>query len=102
MAAVRFHWIRVGVAILAAEIVPILLLVLIVVIYGAIRQPESPSPEEFAPLAGNWVGPLGGFAATLLFAWWAARRTTNQLAHGLAVGVGTAVLDFSLGMLMTG
>jgi len=99
----RFRWGRIVLAVLAAEALPIVLLVLVVVVYSAIRPAGSRSPEEFAPLAGNWVGPIGGFLATWLFAWWAARRAPpRQLAHGAAVGVGTAVLDFSLGMLLGG
>jgi hypothetical protein len=99
----RFRWGRIVLAVLAAEALPILLLVAIVVVYSAIRPAGLRSPEEFAPLAGNWVGPIGGFLATLLFAWWAARRAPQrQLAHGAAVGVLTAVLDFSLGMLLGG
>ena len=99
----RFNWIRVVVAVILAELLPLLLLVAIVSVYSLIRQKESLSPEEFAPLAGNWVGPIGGFLATLLFAWWAARRALEQrFMHGTAVGVGTAVLDLGLGILLGG
>jgi hypothetical protein len=99
----RFSWGRIVLAVIAAEAAPILLLVLVVVGYGVIRPADSRSPEEFAPLAGNWVGPIGGFLATLLFAWWAARRAPQRpLAHGAAVGVGTALLDFILGLLLGG
>jgi hypothetical protein len=99
----RFSRMRVVVAVVLAEALPILLLVAIVVIYGIVRQKDSLSPEEFAPLAGNWVGPIGGFFATLLFAWWAARRAQkHRVVHGTVVGAGTAVLDFGLGMLLAG
>src|SRR5271166_3208285 len=98
-----FNWIRVVVAVILAELIPILLLVAIVAVYGVIRQAESLSPNEFAPLAGTWVGPIGGFLATLLFAWWAARRAPKQrVVHGTAVGVGTALLDLGLGILLGG
>jgi hypothetical protein len=99
----RIRWGRILLAIIAAEAVPILLLVLVVVVYSAIRPAGSQSPEAFAPQAGMWVGPIGGFLATLLFSWWAARRAQpRQLVHGAAVGLGTAVLDFSLGVLLGG
>jgi hypothetical protein len=76
---------------------------LIVVVYGVIRQTESLSPAEFAPLAGMWVGPIGGFLATLLVAWWAARRDPEQkVMHGTAFGVGTALLDLGLDILRAG
>ncbi len=98
-----FNRIRVFVAVIVAEMLPILLLFVIVFIYGFIRQKESLSPHDFAPLAGNWVGPIGGFLATLLFAWWAARRATERkFLHGTAVGVGTALLDLGLGILLAG
>jgi hypothetical protein len=99
----RFHWIRVVVAVILAEMLPILLLFAIVGVYDVTRRPESLSPEEFAPRAGNWVGPIGGFLATLLFAWWAARRVPEQrFVHGTAVGLGTALVDLGLGILLVG
>ena len=99
----KLNWLRIVLAVIAAEALPILLLVLVVVVYGFVRQSNSPTPEKFAPMAGNWVGPIGGFIATFLFAWWAARRTPERaLAHGVAVGVGAALLDFGVGTLLGG
>jgi len=108
MAAVsgRLKWSRLVVAVVLAEVLPILVLVAVVFAYSltpASRQPGALSPEAFAPVAGNWVGPIAGFLATLLFAWWAARRAGERpLAHGIAVGVGTALLDLGLGLLLGG
>ena len=107
MTSIRsFRWRRVLTAIVAAELLPILLLVAIVVVYGLVSdesQPDTMTPEEFAPMAGNWVGPIGGFLATMLLSWWAARVIAERpLSHGIAVGVGTAMLDLSLGLLMGG
>jgi hypothetical protein len=99
----RFHWVRVVLAVLVAEAVPILALVLVVVVYGMTRRPESPTPEEFAPRAGNWVGPIGGFLATWLCAWWVAKRASNRpLLHGMAVGAGAALVDVGLATLIGG
>jgi hypothetical protein len=99
----RLNWLRIIIAVIAAEALPILLLVLVVVVYGLIRQADSPTPEEFAPVAGNWVGPIGGFVATLLLAWRVARRALERpIAHGVAVGVGTAMLDLALAALLSG
>ena len=98
-----FRWIRVVVAVILAETLPILLLVAIVVIYSGIRQTGSLTPDAFAPLAGNWVGPIGGFLATFLFASWAARRApVRKFAHGVTVGMGTALLDLCLSILLGG
>lgn len=102
----KFRWMRVLAAIIIAELLPILLLVAIVVMYGIVSdQTElgSMTPEEFAPLAGNWVGPIGGFLAAMFMAWWAARVITEgALWHGIAVGTGTGLVDLSLGLLMGG
>lgn len=99
----RLNWVRIVLAVVAAEALAILLLVMVVVVYSFTSQTGSLSPEEFAPIAGNWVGPIGGFLATLLCGWWAARRALGrQITHGAAVGVGTALLDLSLGMLLGG
>lgn len=96
-------WTRITLAVVAAEALPVLLLVLVVVVYGLARREGSRPPEEFAPAAGNWVGPIGGFVATLLMARWAARGATGRpLAHGAAVGVGTALLDVALALLLGG
>lgn len=94
------HWLRISLAIMAAEAVPIVLLILIVVCYSATPQAATRSPEEFAPVAGNYVGPIGGFFSVLFFAWWAARpASSRQIAHGAAVGIGTALVDFTIGMM---
>jgi hypothetical protein len=102
----NFRWLRVLAAIIVAELLPVLLLVAVVVVYGLVSdqtQPDSMTPDEFAPIAGNWVGPIGGFFATMFLSWWAARVITERkLSHGIAVGVGTAMLDLSLGLLMGG
>ena len=102
----KFRWIRVLVAIVIAELLPILILVTIVAVYGAVSdqtQPDAITPEEFAPIAGNWVGPIGGFVATMLLSWWAGRVTPARgLSYGIAVGAGTALLDLSLALSMGG
>lgn len=99
----RLHWLRIVVAVIVAESLPILLLILVVVVYGFTRQPDSLSPEQFAPLAGNWVGPLGGFLATLLCAHHVARSAPGRrMAHGVVIGVGTALVDIGLALLLEG
>lgn len=99
----RLSWGRIVLAVVAAEVLPILALVAVVMVYGLARAANSPTPEEFAPIAGNWVGPIGGFLATILLAHWGARRAPSRpLAHGLAIGVGTALLDFALGISLGG
>ena len=102
----KFRWMRVLVAIVVAELLPILLLVAIVMVYAFVSdqtQPDSMTPDEFAPIAGNWVGPIGGFIATMCLSWWAARVVPKRaISHAFAVGMGTAMFDFSLAMLIGG
>jgi fructose-specific phosphotransferase system IIC component len=100
--SIKLRWLRVAIAVFSAEALPVLALVGVVVVYGFMRKENSLTPEEFAPLAGNWVGPIGGFIATFSMAWWAARTAHGlQVKHGLAVGVGTALLDLSLALAMS-
>jgi hypothetical protein len=95
-----FKWLRVAAAAFLAELLPLLLLLAIVEVYNAFRQEDSLPPEAFAPLAGNWVGPIGGFLATFLFAWWCAGRAPNRkLLHGIVVGIGTSLLDIGILLL---
>jgi hypothetical protein len=99
----RLKWAGIVGAVIAAEVLPVLALVAVVLVYGFVRKPDSLSPEQFAPAAGAWIGPIGGFLATLAFARWAARRAPQRrMAHGTAVGVGTALLDFGTAILLTG
>jgi hypothetical protein len=102
----KFRWRRVLVAIFFAELLPILLLVAIVMVYAFVSdqtQSDSMNPEEFAPIAGNWVGPIGGFFATMCLSIWAAWVVPKRaFSYGLAVGAGTAMLDFSLAVLVGG
>ena len=101
----KFKFLRVVLAVAAAEAIPVVLLIIVVVIYSALGfadQPNGLSPEEFAPVAGTWVGPIGGFVATLLCAMWAARGSHDQpILHGAAVGVGTAMLDLGIALLVS-
>ena len=99
----RFRWWTVVTACVIAEIVPVLLLIVFVVLYSLIRNDDSLSPEEFAPIAGNWVGPIGGFVVTGLRGFWAGRRAGSKpLQHGVAVGIGTALLDIVIATGLTG
>jgi hypothetical protein len=102
----NFRLVRVLVAIVVAELLPILLLVAIVMVYAFASdqtRPDSMKPEEFAPIAGNWVGPIGGFIATMCLSLWAARVVPKRaLYHGFAVGAGAAMLDFSIAVLIGG
>jgi hypothetical protein len=94
---------RILVAILAANVLPILALVVVVFAYSLFRNPDSPTPEEFAPMAGNWVGPSAGFLMALVCARWVARRANERpITQGFVVGLGAALLDVALGLVLAG
>ncbi len=96
-------WIRIGMGSLATILVPILLLVGVVFVYGMVKEESWPAPAAFAPRAGAWVGPLGGFCCAFVFAYWAARGDRGRpLAHGLAVGLLSSLLDFVAGFYLVG
>lgn len=99
----RFNGGRVAAAVIAAEAVPVLALVVVVLVYGLVKPPGALPPGRFALAAGMWVGPIGGFLATLLFARWAARGSLQRpMIHGGAVGLGTALLDLGIAILAGG
>jgi hypothetical protein len=89
------NWVRVIVALVLAELLPILLLLAVVVAYTAPRQQGGVSPGmRESPRWGEFVLPIGAFVATWLLSLWAARGArARHFAHGAVVGVGTAVVD---------
>lgn len=87
------RWGRIAGAGLVAEIVPIVLLVLVVAVFG---PGEEAAAQAFAERQGRWVGPLGGAAACAAAGWWAARGSARGLPTGVAVGGIAAALDLAL------
>ena len=82
-------------AVAAAEGLPILLLVAIVVVHGAVTAaPTVESESAFAAAAGAWVGPFGGAAATFVLSWWVGHsRPTTAVRDAAIVGIGVSALD---------
>jgi hypothetical protein len=88
------RWGRLLAGVAVAEIVPIVLLVALVAIFGPQTQAEA---EVYAARIGRWVGPVGGAGMCLLAAWWVARPLGHLgLRHGLALGVLAAGLDMAI------
>ncbi len=87
------RWGRITGAALAAEVMPIVLLVGIVAVFG---PGEETAAQAFAERQGRWVGPLGGAVACAAAGWWAARGGVRGLATGVAVGGIAALLDLGL------
>lgn len=90
----NIYWGRVILAVIAAEAVPILLLILLVAAWGPTDQAGA---QEFAARLGQWVGPVGGGVMCFLAALWVARKPEQRrVLHGGMVGVGAAMLDVGL------
>jgi hypothetical protein len=91
---VRIRLGRVVIAALLAEALAIVCLVVLVALFG---PDERAAAQAYAARLGNWVGPISGFALTLLGGWWASRvLERDQVLNGLAVGVIGAAIDIAL------
>ncbi len=92
------RWLRIVSAAVIAEIIPIVLLVALVAIFG---PSDAGAAEEYASRLGSWVGPIGGALATFLLAIWVARPlVAGPVLHGVLLGVLVALLD--AGLLIAG
>ena len=86
---------RLAVAVIAAEAVPILVLVAVVALFGPSNQVDA---TAFAERAGQWVGPIAGSICTFAAAAWVtrARDGWSGATLGLLVGVLVAAIDVAL------
>jgi hypothetical protein len=84
-------------SVIAAEAIPILLLVLAMFFVGT-KIGARPS-QATAEAWGSWIGPIGGTLATAVIAWLLARSNIRPLHVGIALGVAVGVLDLSLTLL---
>ena len=90
---------RFAVGVIAAEAVPILLLVIAMFFVGtAIGGRPS---QETATAWGSWIGPIGGALSTAVVAWMLARPGSSPVQAGIALGVAVGVLDLALTLMAT-
>ncbi len=88
------RWGRLIAAVLAAEVIPILILVLAVALFG---PRDATQASAYAARLGRWIGPVAGALAVFVLAWWAARPTARSaVVHGLLVGCLAAALDLGI------
>jgi hypothetical protein len=80
--------------VLAAEIAPILVLVLAMFVVGTV-QGGQPS-QATASAWGSWIGPTFGALFTGLFAYRLGRGSNRPAMFGLAFGLSVAMLDLGL------
>lgn len=87
-------WIRLLIAAISAEALPIMLLIALVALLGPGNAAED---QAYAAKLGAWVGPLGGAIATFFLAIWVARPfLRGQVVYGTLLGVLVALLDAGL------
>lgn len=83
--------VRLILAVIAAEFVPILVLVAIVTAFG---PPELGAAQHFAAQMGRWVGPIGGAVCAYLAAYGIGRIAPERaLSDGVIVGLSLVALD---------
>ena len=89
---------RVALAALFAELIPLIVLVAAVTIYGYLHPGLDKSIyETFATQAAGIIGPVAGTLATLGLAFWAARKPeSRRLLHGLLTGILVVILDLAI------
>jgi hypothetical protein len=83
--------IRLILAVIAAELAPILLLVATVAAFG---PPELEQAKHFAVVMGRWIGPIAGAVCAYLAAYGIGRLAPERaLSDGIIVGLCLAALD---------
>ncbi|MBK0403259.1 TIGR04086 family membrane protein [Adhaeribacter sp. BT258] len=89
---------RVAIAALIAELIPLIVLVAAITIYGYLMPGLDKSVyETFATQAAAYIGPVAGTLATLGMAFWAARKPENRRwLHGLLTGILVVILDLAI------
>ncbi len=85
---------RIVVIAILAEFLAVLTLVLIVALFG----PADPAAAQvYLESLGVWVGPIAGFAFTLVGGWWVAKSLADShLLNGFVLGLAVAIVDVSV------
>ena len=90
---------RVTIAATLAQLIPLVILVAIITVYGYLAAPGQTQEiyEAFVKRAGKFTGPVAGTLATLGMAFWAARKQTNAwVLHGTLTGILVVILDLAI------
>jgi hypothetical protein len=86
--------VRLILAVIAAEVVPLFLLFATVAAFG---PPELEEAKHFAAVMGRWVGPIAGAMCAYLAAYGIGRVAPERaLSDGVIVGLCLATLDVVL------
>ncbi len=93
---------RVLMAALMAEFIPLIILVAVLTVWGVSAAPGQGQAvyEAFARQAGEYINPIVGPLAALAFGFWAARKPWhNHVLHGFLTGLLVAILDIIIMVL---
>jgi hypothetical protein len=83
--------VRLILAVIAAELVPLLLLFTTVAAFG---PPELEQARHFAAVMGRWIGPIAGAVCAYLAAYGIGRLAPERaLSDGIIVGLCLVALD---------
>ena len=88
-----FVWGRLIAAVVVGELVPILLLVGVVAIWGPSDASEA---DLFARRLGAWIGPMAGALTIFAVSWWAGSKSARPVLQGALIGLILAVLDVTI------
>jgi fructose-specific phosphotransferase system IIC component len=92
------RWVRLAVAVIVAEIVPMAVLVVAVAL---LSRGSLEADQVLADELGAWIGPIGGFLMTFLMAWWAGRVTPGSaIRQGFIIGAILVLIDVSILLAM--
>lgn len=87
-------WKRWLLGVIAAEAIPIVLLVALIALFG---PGEAEADQVFAQELAYWVGPIGGAIATFALSLWVLKPLSgNHVAYGALFGLSVALLDSGL------
>ena len=78
---------------MVGELVPILVLVSIVSIWG---PADAADAELFAGQLGDWVGPIAGALTVIMVTAWAGIKSLRPVLQGVLIGLILAALDAAI------
>ncbi|MBK8006480.1 MAG: hypothetical protein IPK12_22020 [Gemmatimonadetes bacterium] len=90
----RLRWGRLLAGAVVAELVPLLLLVALVALFGPSDEAQA---QAYAARLGRWVGPIAGAVMCFVLVSWVARSDRPlALWYGVILGALTAAIDLGL------
>ncbi len=95
----KMRWGRIIQAAIWAELIPLATLFAIVYYYTTFLNPGLSEAEinQYAAMAGSWIGPIGGGLMALVFAFWIGSKLSARfIIHGALIGALLALIDATI------